>query len=386
MPQDCDLLIHAQRIVCPASGLDSAGAVALRGDRIAAAGRNIAASTRRELHYPDAVLLPGLIDLHAHPARSGSQFGIDPDQHLLARGTTTALSQGDAGAANCDHFLRDTIACSRTRVVLAINLASVGEQGPGGCLEQIETADVAACVAAVERHRPHVWGIAVNVSHLACGQTDPREVLKRGLAAAELTSLPILFGLRRPEDWPLADQLKRLRPGDVVTYCFRSEPHGIVRGGRVPHEIRDARERGILFDVGHGRRSFSFDVAAAALLDGFPPDTISTDLQLGHVGQHPVHDLPLVMSKLRACGMTERDVFAAVTSRPARVLRRDDDIGSLAVDSAADLTLLSWKDGPFLLVDVDGQTRTGGRWEAIATIRSGTLVEPPAVASAKPDP
>jgi dihydroorotase len=381
MSADFDLLIHAGRIVCPASRLDTTGAIAIRGDRIAAVVADATVTARRVLHFPDDVLLPGLIDLHAHPCRAGSQFGVDPDSQLLARGTTTALSQGDAGAANVDAFVRDTIESSQMHVVLAINLSSLGEQGPGGCFELPHSIDVAACVAAVERNRPQVWGIAVNASHHACGRTDPREVLRQGLAAAEQTGLPILYGMRRTEDWPLDEQLRCLRPGDVVTYCFRSRPHCLMNGGHVRPEFREARERGILFDIGHGRSSFHFETAAAAIQDEFLPDTVSTDVQRGHIGYQPIHDLPLVMSKLSAAGMSERDIFAAVTTRPANVLRRSEQFGTLKTGSLADLTLLNWTDSTEPLADTDGNTRSGGRWHIAATIRAGQLIEPLELAS-----
>lgn len=311
------------------------------------------------MHFPNAIVIPGLIDLHAHPAKSDSQWGVDPDVHLLSHGTTTALSQGDAGADGIGDYIRDTIQFCRTRIKLAINLSRRGEIGPGGCFRDLEWADVPACVAAVEKHREHVWGIAVNASHHCCEQTDPKEVLRRGLQAAEQTGVPLLYGMRRPEDWPLPEQLDLLRPGDVVTYCYRRSPHCIVENDRVLSEVKAARERGVLFDVGHGTNSFDMGVAAAALADGFAPDTISTDWQRAHVGQSPRHDLPLMMSKLRAAGMAERDIFRAVTYTPAAVLRLDHELGALRPGLIADLTLLEWIDD---------------RWQAAATIRAGQIV------------
>lgn len=366
-----DLLIRAGRVVCPATGFDSRGAVAIRGDRIIAVGAEVNGLSRRVVDDPRAILLPGLIDLHAHPARLGSIFGVDPDMHLLARGTTTVLSQGDAGASNCDSYLRDTIKNSQMQVLLAINLSRVGETGPGGCFERLDLIDVAACVAAIERFRPHVWGVSVNTSHHCCGLTDPREVLRRGLEVAERTGLPLLYGMRRPEDWPLEQQLRQLRGGDVVTYCFRRTPHCIVSDGHVLDCIQESRQRGILFDVGHGRGSFDFQTAETALQDGFAPDTISTDLQRGHLGQLPIHDLPLVMSKLRAAGMPESAVFRAVTIRPAQILSADQEIGSLRIGSRADLVLLHWNESGDVLVDVHGNARVGGNWQSVATIRGG---------------
>src|SRR5207244_6641252 len=106
---------------------------------------------------------------------------------------------------------------SRTHVVLAINLSSRGEAGPGGCFEDLSTVDVDACVRAIADFRHHIWAIAINTSHYACGDTDPREVLRRGLLAAEECGMGILYGMRRPADWPLEQQLARLRAGDVFT-------------------------------------------------------------------------------------------------------------------------------------------------------------------------
>lgn len=370
-----DIAVRAGRVVCPASKFDSPGTVLIDGDRIVSVLTSDADqfNAKQVFEFPDGVVLPGLVDLHAHPANAGSVFGLSPDQHMLPRGVTTVLSQGDAGADNIDAYIESTIHASQTRVRLAINLSRIGESTAQGCLEQLDDADVGACVSAIERHREHIPAIAVNTSNHCCGQTDPREILRRGLEAAEQTGLPLLYGMRRPEDWPLAEQLELLRPGDIVTYCFRREPHNIVEHGRVLPCIREARERGIRFDVGHGMASFSFDVAAAAIDDGFLPDTISTDLQNRHIGGQPVHDLPLVMSKLHAAGMSEADVFAATTLTPASLIC--PHAGRLAPDAPADLTVLKQTENQ-TLTDAHGVNRVGTQWVAQAVLRAGLLPQP----------
>lgn len=370
-----DLFIRVGRVFCSASGWDGLGAVAVRGDRIAAVGPDGIGPAHTTLSFPNAILLPGLIDLHAHPAREGSIFGVEPDRMMLPHGVTTVLSQGDAGAANWPRYRESTIAASHTRVRLAINLSRIGETSSRGCFTDLQAIDVDACVRTIEADAGrHIWGIAVNVSHHACGDTDPREVLRRGLRVAERTGRPLLYGMRRPADWPFAEQLASLRPGDVVTYCYRREPHCIIEGGRVHPAIRAARERGIRFDVGHGMASFDFATAEAALADGFPPDTISTDLQARHVGVEPPHTLPRVMAKLRAAGMPEAEVFAAVTARPARVLDLAGEIGTLAPGACADLTVLAWNENAAPLEDVYQVRRAGGCWEAVLTVRAGIVV------------
>ena len=370
---DFDLLIRAGRLVCPATGLDGPGAVAVCGDRIEAAGPDVRGSAQESLDFPDALLLPGLVDLHAHPACEGSKFGVDPDVEFLPRGVTTVLSQGDAGASNWQRYRETTIQASRTRVRLAINLSAPGESTPGGCFENLDDVDAEACIEAIEDGGDLIWGIAVNVSNFCCGDTDPRQVMGRALEAAERTGRPLLFGLRQPSDWSFDEQLELLRPGDVVTYCFRSEPFGIVSGGRIHPAVREARERGVLFDVGHGMGSLDFNIAEAALADGFPPDTISTDQYARHVGSQPQHDLPRTMSKLLAAGMPESDVFAAVTDRPARVLGLEGEVGTLASGACADVAVLKWNENAAPLVDVNGVERPGGCWESILTVRGGQL-------------
>ena len=375
-------IIHAGRIFCAASGLDGPGSLVINGEQIesvhvgsgyATQNPSPVASDDRVLEFPEGILLPGLVDLHAHPANSDSIFGIPPDGFMLTRGVTTVMSQGDAGAANIDEYIAKTIQTSKVQVLLAINLSRVGESMSRGCFERIEDANVAECVGAVTRHRDHIRAIAVNTSHHACGTTDPREVVRRGILAANETSLPLLFGMRRPEDWPLDEQLALLRSGDIVTYCFRHKPHCIVNDGRLLTCVSDARQRGVQFDIGHGMGSFNFDVAETAISDGFEPDTISTDLQFGHQGAVPQHDLPLVMSKLHAAGMSAAAIFAAVTSTPASTLNVDSKSGRLSTGRRADLLVLDFLPNQ-TLYDVTGQSRIGTRWTPHLTILAGREV------------
>ena len=380
-PAPFDLVIHAGRVLCAATGLDGPGAVAVVGDRISAAGPGIDGPAREVLRLPDAVILPGLVDLHAHPAQGESRYGVDPDRHLLPFGTTTVLAQGEAGALNLERYLDGVVERALTRIRLAVNIARRGEATAGGSCEAREDVDGAACASAVRAAGPRgaraIWGIAVNVSRATCGRTDPRVVLAEGLAAARETGLPLLFGPRREGDWPLREQLARLRPGDVVTYCFSDCQEGLLADGRVRDEVWAARQRGILFDLGHGMGSFSFDVAERAIAQGFLPDTISTDRYRRHLGLSPRHDLPRTLSKLLAVGMTLRDVFDRVTVRPAAILGLGGEVGTLAPGACADLAALGWNRAAPPLRDTGGVERSGGTWEPLLTVRAGRVIRPP---------
>lgn len=349
-----DLLIRAGRVFCAATGRDGPGTVAVRGGRIVEAGEF--SPDAEVLEFPDALLIPGLVDFHAHPARGGSKYGICPDRYMLPTGVTTVLSQGDAGALTWPAYRDDVVRVCRTRVRLALHLSARGEATPVACFGEPADVDVDACVGALAGGGDDLWGISVNVSRFSSGNTDPRWLVERALTAAERSGKPLLYGPRETVDWPLADQLAQLRPGDVVTYCYMNTKNVMENRTRVHPAAREARARGVLFDVGHGTAAYDDEVARAAIADGFPPDTISSDMYAAHLGRAPRHDLPRVMSQVIAAGMPEGDAFAAATVRPAALLGLAGEVGTLAPGACADLAVLQQSDGV---------------WQAIRTIRAG---------------
>ena len=164
--------------------------MAVRGDRIVAAGPDVAGTARETLDFPDDLLLPGLVDLHTHPGPADWKYGIDADQNMLARGATTVLSQGDAGAVTWPQYGAEIIAPAQTRIRLAINLARLGESRPGPCFQRADDVDVDACVAAIEAGGEAIWGISVNLSTAGCVGLDPRDVLRDAITVAERTDPP----------------------------------------------------------------------------------------------------------------------------------------------------------------------------------------------------
>ena len=374
MSADFDLLIRAGRLFCAASKFDGPGAVGVCGDRIVAAGAGVSGSAGQILEFPDDLLLPGLVDMHAHPGLPDSRYAADPDAHFLPRGVTTCMAQGEAGALNWPAYRREVIEGRRTRVRLALNLCKYGETQQERTIVALEDADVDACARVVSEGGDAVWGIAFNTGVATIGDLDPREIMKRGLAAAETCERPILYGARFDADWPLDEQLELLRPGDAFTYCLNSFKENLISDGRVRDSVWQARERGVLFDLGHGMRSFSFPVVETAIAQGFLPDTVSTDQYNRHIGSDPQHDLPRTMSKMLAAGMEEADIFERVTARPAELLGLGGEVGTLAVGACADIAVLHWNEEAAPLADVDGEQRRGGCWEPALTVRAGRPV------------
>lgn len=376
--RELDLVVRASRMVCPATGLDGAGVVGVRDGMISFVemGAHVGGfpDAREVVEIRDGVLLPGLIDLHAHPAVSGSKFGIDADRDLLPTGSTTVLSQGDAGAKNVDRYIEETIRGSRTRVKLALNFCAEGESNPNGRFFSIDEASVEECVAAVERGGGDVWGISLNIALIRNPEIDPLEVMRRGMKAAEKSGKPVMFGATKTADVPLCDQLALLRSGDVMTYCFYSGDGSIVQDGKVLDCVWEARERGVLFDVGDGAAAFGFDVAEIAVSEGFLPDTISTDYYLHHYSNGLEHDVPHIVSKMIEVGMTAEQCWPRVTSVPARVLGLSDTIGRLEAGAVADLCVVELRDEAEPMIDGRGEVRVGRRWRPVMVVKDGVVV------------
>lgn len=372
-----DLLIKAPMLACPGNGISGPGIIGVTDQKISYFSTDPARpapAARRTLEFDRGLVLPGLVDLHAHPALEHSRFGINPDAHLLPNGTTTALSQGDAGARNAVEFIQHTIEPSQTDVKLAINFCADGEANEGGRFFSIDEASVSECVAAVRRSGSHIWGISLNIAQIRGRNVDPLEVLRRGIDAAEETRLPVMFGATKDSETPLAEQLRWLRPGDVMTYCFHSGDGSIVQDGRVLDCVWDARERGVLFDVGDGYAAFGFDTAETAIAEGFLPDTISSDFYRRHVDEGIEHDLPLVVSKLIAAGMNAEDCWPRITSVPAEILGLGRLVGHLQEGAQADLCVLEPSSDFEGLNDGHGQVRMDTRWRPVMTIKSGSIV------------
>ncbi len=372
-----DLVITAGRVFCAETGMNGPGGVAIKDGRIAASGADVSGPATQTLDYPDAIILPGLVDLHAHPAPSSWRWGIDADTMMLRRGSTTVMSQGDAGARTWKEYRETIIDASDTRILMALSPAVIGEYENRGVFIHLDEVDVEECAAVIEADDTHIWGLASNLTDRACGDNDPREVMRRILAIAERTGKPILYGTRKqPYDWPLSEQLESLRSGDVVTYCFIEPEESLDSSGRVVEELWKARERGILFDLGLGKGTSDMGSAEAAIADGFLPDTVSSDVHNSHQDWDQPHDLPMTISRVMATGMAENDAFARATLRPAQVLGLAGEAGTLVPGSCGDVSVLRYREEPVDLADTPDGVRSGPSLEPVVTVRAGRVFEP----------
>jgi len=368
----CDLLLHVRQWFDGFQLHNSPLQLAITDGVLVDSGPELNWDANR-LIESDGILLPAVTDLHTHPDHYASRFGSDPDRYSLYAGVNQVVSQGDAGALGAEEFVDRVITPSQTDVKLAINISKYGESRGGPSISTIEDVDIDLCIAAGQEFTKHIVAVSVNVSRNSCSRADPEKVLKLAVRAAEELGLPILYGMRRNADWPIDEQLRLLRSGDIVTYCFRPAPHSIVDATGVLRAICNARQRGIVFDVGHGCQSFNFDVAEFAIQSGFLPDTISTDLQRGHIEMQPPHTLVLVASKMMAIGMPLNMVLRAITTRPVEILGFDND-KVFRNGTPANFQIVSLDDDEQVLTDCLGSQRTGKIITSEVVIQKGKQI------------
>ena len=370
-----DLVIVGGRVVDPASGYDGPGEVAIRDGLCVALGPSVGPA-KETLDVAGRLVVPGLIDLHTHVFHG--YHGADPDVVCLPRGTTTAFDGGSSGARAIAMFDESIAATRRTRVGAWLNISTIGLiEIKVGELQQLLYVNTDMAVEAALARPGLVVGFKIRSSEYVTG-ADFRPALRLARAAGEAAGLPLLVHIG-DSNQPLAAALELLRPGDVVTHAYSGRQHGILGGdGAILDEVRAARAAGIRFDGAHGRRHFSFATARRALDQGFQLDTLSSDISYRAV-TNPGFHLPLVMSKLMACGAPLEEVLPLVTAAPARFLGRLGEIGTLQPGASGDVAVLDVVDHPLELIDSDGQGLVAQRvlrpWR---TVRAGVIHEAPA--------
>ena len=373
-----DLVLTNGRVLDPSQGIDRVVDIAFSDGRVAAIGDGLVASARLTRDVSGFLVTPGLIDLHTHVYWGGTSLGVDPEFYGRKSAVTTCVDTGSAGPGNFPGFRKHVIEPCPVRVLVYLHVSFagifafwrriiIGEGHDSRLLAARDAAEVA------DANRDVIIGIKVRIGRHASGPSGimPLDV---ALDVADRTGLPLMVHIDEPPP-TYGEVVDRLRPGDVLTHAFRPFPNAPVLGdGTIRPEVIAARERGVLFDIGHGMGSFGWKSARAMLAAGFVPDTISSDVHAMCI-DGPAYDQVTTMSKLMAIGMSLADVVTASTANAATALRRPE-LGTLRVGSVGDASVLSLRRGAFALEDVLGEVVTaqerlfaegmvvGGRWMA----------------------
>jgi dihydroorotase len=381
MQQRFELVLKGGRVIDPAQGIDGIQDLAVADGKIAAVGPDLSGSDNA-IDVRGALVLPGLIDTHAHVFRHVTgRFGLDADLVGVSSGVTTLVDQGGPSLMTFPAFRSYVVEPAATRVCAFLSAYLVGGMeghyypelyGPHGI-------DVDGTVKAALAHRDLVKGIK---AHAEIGGFSRwgMEAFRLSKQISRETRLPLyihfgqLWGLPAGNESPvdpdriLPDVLDLLEPGDVLAHPFTRHPGGFVgQDGRVHPVVHEAIARGLKIDVGYGSH-FSFAMARKVLDAGILPDTLGADMH-GYNTRLPsdgaadqAHmfagaanfSLISAMTGLLACGVPLEQIVPMVTTNAAAMLGLADEIGNLRPGTVADVSVLADERGRWVLRDNEG--------------------------------
>ncbi len=381
-----DLLIKNGHVIDPANARDGVMDVAVRAGKITSVAVDInPTSAARVVDATDHIVTPGILDIHTHVypiTITGDAYvgSMHADAHLLACGVTTTVDAGTTGWKDFSSFLDTTIAKSKVRILAFINIAA------GGMITATSEQKVSdmqpGVVAALIDAYPEVC-VGIKTAHYWTkdpwdAEHTPWASVDKAVEAGELCGKPVMvdFWPRPPERSYQELILKRLRPGDIHTHVFAQQFPIINPDGKVYDHMFQARERGVIFDLGHGAGSFWFRNGVPALAGGFVPDSISTDLHMGNING-PVVSMLMTMSKMLSMGLPLQDVIRRSTVAPAHEIGHPE-LGTLSAGADADIAVLQHLHGSFGYSDCGRAKITGTeKLECVMTLRAGDIVYDP---------
>ena len=285
MPRKLEILLKGGHVIDPANDIDTICDVGILDGRIARVEENIATEEAdRVIDVGNLVVTPGLLDIHVHAyhtrAHSPGMFvgSLNADAHFLKEGVTTCVDTGTAGAEEFEHFRKTVIETSKTRILGFVNIAAPGMGDPEQVVANLNPQKAAETAAThddvcVGIKTAHYW-----TTEPFDDEHPPWASVDATVEAGELCKMPVMvdFWPRPPERSYPDLLLKHLRPGDIHTHVFARQFPIIDEQGEVYDYMREARKKGIHFDLGHGAASFWYRAAMPAIADRFPPDSIST--------------------------------------------------------------------------------------------------------------
>lgn len=370
-----DLLLKGARVMDPAQGVDGIRDVGIVGEQIAEVAEEITAPAAETIDLSGKILTPGWIDIHAHLYAGCTTWGIRGDVLCLATGVTTIVDAGSAGWANFQGFVDYVIEPARTQVLGYVHISAIGLTcGPVGEMIDLQYGDPERTAFVAHHWQEHCVGVKVRQGGFQVCENGTKP-LQLAVQAAEWAGVPVMVHIARGV--PIVEVLALLRPGDVVTHCYQGTGDCVVDdSGTVVPQVWEARERGVLFDVGHGGGSFDYGIAIQALADGFVADVISTDLH-AHSWDSPIESMPETASKLLNLGVPLERVVQQSTAAAADAIGRGEELGTLREGTVADLAAFEVLEGTFEFQDVRGRREQGDRKiEPVLTVRRGRAYRP----------
>ena len=378
MTDTFDLLLSGGTVLNPATNVNQKLDVGIVGNRVAVIQANLPRfNAKRVLDVNDCYVTPGLIDFHVHSYWGVNPYGCNLDALCRTTGVTTTMDAGSSGPVNFLGFRKLVNETSKTRMLGFVALAQHGVSNEPGELLNLGFADSDGAAQAVGDNRDIGVGIKVRLHKKSIGENS-RAALRLAIKAGEATRTPIMVHVGDTAI-SMSEIADTLRPGDIITHCYTPQkPSVIDEKGKLLPEVRKAKERGVIFDVGHASGHFDFELVRRAMGEGLLPDVISSDLhgRMKQPGFGIVGDLPTTLTKFLPLGLSLEEIVSRCTIAPARVIGWQDRIGSLEVGREADIAVLKIIDEPTTLRDsVGGELTVNQRIAAQWTIRRGELYQ-----------
>ena len=379
-----NLLLKNGHLIDPLNKIDGKMDVAISNGKIAAVEPDInPALAQKVVDLAGLIVTPGIIDIHVHVYHTREPEGLSvmADSHSFRSGVTTMVDTGTAGARHFLHFKRTVIDLSKTRIFAFINIV---DQGMIGDFEQDVRNMDPELAASIVLAYPNIC-VGIKTAHYWTrepfdAEHPPWAAVDLGVAASKLCHKPLMvdFWPRPPLRSYQELILSKMQPGDIHTHVYAQQFPILDNDGRgKPNDfLFEARERGIIFDVGHGAGSFWFRNAVPAMRQGFSPDSISTDLHTRNV-HGVVVDMQSTMNKILNIGMPLQEVIYRSTVTPAREIGHPE-LGHLSVGAEADVACFKLHSGEFSFVDCGKATLKGDKkLECQMTLRAGEIVFDP---------
>ena len=361
-----DLILKGGHVIDPANAIDTPMDVAVTGDRIAAIAPDIPSGQGLVVVSLEGLIVtPGLVDIHVH-AFGGFEGWLVMDAQALRNGVTTVVDTGGAGWKKFEEFKNTVMARSTTRVLAFLNIVGAGMEG---AVEQdVSEMDPGPCAEMISRYPEHIVG-----SKTAHFGSDGWEAVDGAVQAARSSGTIAMIDFAPTPKRSYRDMLDKLSPGDIHTHMYAQHIPLLDAGRKVNDYVVEARQRGVIFDLGHGAGSFWFRIAVPAIEQGFVPDSISTDLHRSSSLLPNAH-MPETMSKCLNIGMSLAEVVHRSTVTPAHEIRRPE-LGTLSVGAEADIAVFDLLRGAFGFVDSGHARLPGGqRLQCALTVRAGNVV------------
>jgi dihydroorotase len=344
-----DLVITGGELRDPSQNLRRRADLAISGGTIAAIEESIPPERAyRTLDARGLMVCPGLVDLHTHCYHSATGLGVEADPIAARSGVTTWVDAGSFGYDQAPGFRRFIVDPAQSRIYGYVYLYPSSRNPDIDVIKYVRSG-IDRTGKTVTDNRDILLGVKFQAGSNMNGRYS-LDMLKAARELCDRYKLPLMTHISfAPPETP--EVMELMRAGDVITHCYNGHTLGIVdAAGKIKPGVKEARARGVHFDIGHGLGSFNFAAARKALDAGFGADSISTDIYNLNING-PVFDMPTTMSKLLYLGMSFDDVLLRSTANPARVVNRLDGMGTLRVGGPADVALLAVEEGSFQLID-----------------------------------